>query len=73
MLNYCCLSLALAAEYDSQPAASLQQPQMDLEGQDFQSELDMDSFLKVNSAGDHMKENRECESPFNRLLIACLH
>lgn len=61
-----------AAEYESQAAASLEQPQMDLAGQEFQSELDMDSFLKLSSAGDHLKEAREGESPLNRLLITCL-
>lgn len=57
------LSLTPAAEYESQAAASVEQLQMDLADQEFQSDLDMDSFLKLNSVGEHLKEAREGESP----------
>lgn len=67
-LTFSSLLLTLAAEYESQAAALLEQPQMDLAGQEFHSDLDMDSFLKLNSAGDHVKEAREGELPLNRLL-----
>lgn len=67
-LTFSSLSLTLAAEYESQAAALLEQPQMDLAGQEFHSDLDMDSFLKLSSAGDHVKEAREGELPLNRLL-----
>ncbi|XP_030259796.1 transcription factor E2F5 [Sparus aurata] len=43
----------------SQSAAVLEQQQMDLEGPEFQSVLDMSSLLKLSSAGDHMKDDRE--------------
>lgn len=36
---------------------------MDLAGPEFQSELDMSSFLRLNSAGDHLKEDEEGEPP----------
>lgn len=72
-LTFSSLSLTLAAEYESQAAASLEQLQMNLAGQEFQSELVMESFLKLNSAGDHLKEAREGESPLNRLLSTCSH
>lgn len=36
---------------------------MDLAGPEFQSELDMSSFLRLNSAGDHLKEDEEGELP----------
>lgn len=35
---------------------------MDLAGPDFQSVLDMSSLLNLNSAGDHMKDDREGNS-----------
>lgn len=72
-LTFSSLSLTLAAEYESQAAASLEQLQMNLAGQEFQSELVMESFLKLNSAGDHLKEAREGESPLNWLLSTCSH
>lgn len=72
-MTFSSLSLTLAAEYESQAAASLEQLQMNLAGQEFQSELVMESFLKLNSAGDHLKEAREGESPLNRLLRTCSH
>lgn len=37
----------------------LEQQQMDLVGPEFQSVLDMSSLLKLNVAGDHMKDDRE--------------
>ncbi|XP_074507858.1 transcription factor E2F5 isoform X1 [Sebastes fasciatus] len=47
-------------ECHSQSAAVLQQQQeMDLAGQEFQSVLDVSSLLKLNAAGDHMKDDRE--------------
>ncbi|XP_054481091.1 transcription factor E2F5 [Anoplopoma fimbria] len=45
-------------ECHSQSAAVLEQ-QMDLAGPEFQSVLDMSSLLKLNAAGDHMKDDRE--------------
>lgn len=62
-MEFSSLSLPLAAEYESQAAASVEQLQMDLADQEFQSDLDMDSFLKLNAVGDHLKEAREGESP----------
>lgn len=39
---------------------------MDLAGPEFQSELDMGSFLKLNSAGGHLKEDDgEGKPPLN--------
>lgn len=35
---------------------------MDLVGPDFQSVLDVSSLLKLNSVGDHMKDNKEGKS-----------
>ncbi len=32
---------------------------MDLAGTEFQSVLDVSSLLKLNAAGDHMKDDRE--------------
>lgn len=49
------------AEYQSQGVALSEQPQVDLAGPEFQSELDMSSFLRLNSAGDHLKEDEEGE------------
>ncbi|XP_034410481.1 transcription factor E2F5 isoform X2 [Cyclopterus lumpus] len=46
-------------ECRSQSAAVLEQQQMDLAGQEFQSGLDVSSLLKLNVAGDHMKDDRE--------------
>ncbi|XP_068558079.1 transcription factor E2F5 [Cebidichthys violaceus] len=46
-------------ECHSQSAAVLEQQQMDLAGPEFQSVLDMSSLLKLNAAGDHMKDDRE--------------
>uniref|UniRef100_A0A7N8XKW4 E2F transcription factor 5 n=1 Tax=Mastacembelus armatus TaxID=205130 RepID=A0A7N8XKW4_9TELE len=43
----------------SQPATVLEQQQIDLAGPEFQSVLDMNSILKLSSAGDHMKDDRE--------------
>ncbi|XP_030017146.1 transcription factor E2F5 [Sphaeramia orbicularis] len=40
------------------PAAALEQQQMDLAGPEFQSVLDVSSLLKLNSVGDHMKDDR---------------
>ncbi|KAG8014281.1 Transcription factor E2F5 [Nibea albiflora] len=46
-------------ECHSQSAAELEQQQMDLVGSEFQSVLDVSSLLKLNAAGDHMKDDRE--------------
>ncbi|XP_056913048.1 transcription factor E2F5 [Takifugu flavidus] len=46
-------------EYESQGVALSEQLQVDLAGPEFQSELDMSSFLRLNSAGDHLKEDEE--------------
>lgn len=35
---------------------------MDLAGPDFQSVLDVSSLLKLNTAGDHLKDDREGNS-----------
>lgn len=35
---------------------------MDMAGPDFQSVLDMSSLLKLNTAGDHLKDDREGNS-----------
>ncbi|XP_042284599.1 transcription factor E2F5 isoform X2 [Thunnus maccoyii] len=43
----------------TQPAPVLEQQQMHLAGHEFQSVLDMSTLLKLNSAGDHMKDDRE--------------
>ncbi|XP_044224062.1 transcription factor E2F5 isoform X2 [Thunnus albacares] len=43
----------------TQPAPVLEQQQMQLAGHEFQSVLDMSTLLKLNSAGDHMKDDRE--------------
>ncbi|XP_056277389.1 transcription factor E2F5 isoform X4 [Pseudoliparis swirei] len=45
-------------ECGSQSAAALEQQQMDLAAQDFHPGLDMSSLLKLNAAGDHMKDGR---------------
>ncbi|XP_076004214.1 transcription factor E2F5 [Genypterus blacodes] len=45
-------------ECDSQSAAVLLQ-QMDEPGEEFQSVLDMSNLLKLNTAGEYMKEERE--------------
>lgn len=58
------------AEYQSQGAALSEQPQVDLAGSEFQSELDMSSFLRLNSAGDHLKEDEEGEHLCNLLLVS---
>lgn len=47
------------AECHSQAAALLEPQQMDLAGPEFQSVLDMSSLLKLNTAGDHLKDDRE--------------
>lgn len=52
------LTLLLPAECGSQSAAALEQQQMDLAAQDFHPGLDMSSLLKLNAAGDHMKDGR---------------
>ncbi|KAM7400344.1 hypothetical protein PAMA_004843 [Pampus argenteus] len=41
------------------PAPVLEQQHMDLTGHEFQSVLDMSSLLKLNAAGDHVKDDRE--------------
>nr|XP_020447052.1 transcription factor E2F5-like isoform X3 [Monopterus albus] len=46
-------------ECHSQPAAVLEQQQVDLVDPEFQSVLDVGSLLKLNSAGDHIKDDRE--------------
>ncbi|KAL7387097.1 hypothetical protein ABVT39_018240 [Epinephelus coioides] len=46
-------------ECHSQSTAVLEQQQMDLGGPEFQSVLDVSGLLKLNAAGDHMKDNRE--------------
>ncbi|XP_067331668.1 transcription factor E2F5 [Channa argus] len=46
-------------ECHSQPVAVLDQQQMDLVGPDFQSVLDVSSFLKLNTVEDRMKDDRE--------------
>ncbi|KAF3698785.1 Transcription factor E2F4 [Channa argus] len=46
-------------ECHSQPVAVLDQQQMDLLGPDFQSVLDVSSFLKLNTVEDRMKDDRE--------------
>ncbi|XP_071348846.1 transcription factor E2F5 [Trachinotus anak] len=47
-------------QMECQPVAVLeQQQQMDLTGPEFQSVLDVSSLLKLNTAGDHMKDDRE--------------
>ncbi|XP_070701543.1 transcription factor E2F5 [Pempheris klunzingeri] len=48
----------LQMECHSQSAAVLEQ-QMDLAGPEFHSVLDVSSLLKLNSAGDHVKDDRE--------------
>lgn len=50
-------SALLPAEY--QPVVVLEQQQMDLPGPELQSVLDVSSLLKLNAAGDHMKDARE--------------
>ncbi|TKS79610.1 Transcription factor E2F5 [Collichthys lucidus] len=49
----------LHMECHSQSAAELEQQQMDLVGSEFQSVLDVSSLLKLSTAGDHMKDDRE--------------
>ncbi|KAE8290728.1 Transcription factor E2F5 [Larimichthys crocea] len=49
----------LHMECHSLSAAELEQQQMDLVGSEFQSVLDVSSLLKLNTAGDHMKDDRE--------------
>ncbi|XP_035526279.1 transcription factor E2F5-like [Morone saxatilis] len=46
-------------ECHCQSAAVLEQQQMDLAGPEFQSVLDVSSLLKLNAAGDVMKDDRE--------------
>ncbi|XP_049888591.1 transcription factor E2F5-like isoform X1 [Epinephelus moara] len=46
-------------ECHSQSTAVLEQQQMDLGGPEFQSVLDVSGLLKLNAAGDHMKDDRE--------------
>lgn len=53
------ITLIPSAVCHTQPAPVLEQQQMDLTGHDFQSVLDMSSLLKLNTAGDHMKDDRE--------------
>ncbi|KAF0046768.1 hypothetical protein F2P81_000401 [Scophthalmus maximus] len=44
---------------ECQPAAMLEQQQMDLTDPEFQSVLDVSSLLKLNAAEDHMRDDRE--------------
>ncbi|XP_056248402.1 transcription factor E2F5 isoform X2 [Seriola aureovittata] len=46
-------------QMECQPVAVLGQQQMDLADPEFQSVLDVSSLLKLNAAGDHMKDDRE--------------
>lgn len=45
---------------------------MDLEGPEFQSVLDMSSLLKLSSAGDHMKDDREGKAQGSEHSLFCL-
>ncbi|XP_041660243.1 transcription factor E2F5-like isoform X2 [Cheilinus undulatus] len=58
----------LQMECHSQSAAVLEQPQMDLSDPDFQSELEVSSLLKLNSGGDHMKDDREAVDLIDELM-----
>ncbi|KAG7228990.1 hypothetical protein INR49_013223 [Caranx melampygus] len=46
-------------QMECQPVVLLEQQQMDLAGSELQSALDVSSLLKLNAAGDHMKDTRE--------------
>uniref|UniRef100_A0A3P8PK17 E2F/DP family winged-helix DNA-binding domain-containing protein n=1 Tax=Astatotilapia calliptera TaxID=8154 RepID=A0A3P8PK17_ASTCA len=45
--------------YHGRPVMGLEQQEMDLVDQEFQSVLDVSSLLKLSATGDHMKDNRE--------------
>lgn len=47
---------------DCQAATLLEQQQMYLAGPDFQSVLDVNSLLKLNAVGDHIKDDRDGKS-----------
>ncbi|XP_029380418.1 transcription factor E2F5 [Echeneis naucrates] len=46
-------------QMECQPLGVLEQQQMDLAGSEFQPVLDVSSLLKLSTAGDHMKDDRE--------------
>lgn len=54
--------LILSAVYHGRPVMGLEQQEMDLVDQEFQSVLDVSSLLKLSATGDHMKDNREGEA-----------
>lgn len=64
----------LSAVCHSQSSPVLEQNPLDLAGPEFQSELDVSSLLKLSTAEEHMKDDKEgemcqCESSEHILLI----
>lgn len=68
-MKYSVIPSLLPAECPNQPVTVLDQQQMDLVGPEFQSVLDVSTLLKLNTAEDHTKDDREGKAGAPELLL----